>query len=81
MQVAQIFVWLDKLTDDKLMLSTSLQAQPEKTLFFARDTERLILPDNIQVQYCKSKHGYFEFATVLWHALLGCSSAKASIDA
>ena len=49
MQVAQIFVWLDKLADDKLMLSTSLQAQSEKALFFARDIERLILPDNIQV--------------------------------
>jgi len=49
-QVAQVFVWLDKLADDKLMLSTSLQTQPDKALFFTRDTERLILPDNIQVE-------------------------------
>lgn len=49
MQVAQVFAWLDKLADDKLMLSTSLQTQPDKALFFTRDTERLILPDNIQV--------------------------------
>ena len=54
MQVAQIFAWLDKLAGDKLMLSTSLQTQPEKALFFAKDTERLILPDNIQVDVCKS---------------------------
>ena len=52
MQVAQIFAWLDKLAGDKLMLSTSLQTQPEKALFFAKDTERLILPDNIQVGVC-----------------------------
>ena len=32
------------------MLSTSLQTQPDKALFFTRDTERLILPDNIQVE-------------------------------
>jgi hypothetical protein len=50
MQVAQVFAWLDKLADDKLMLSTSLQTQPDKALFFTRDTERLILPDNIQVE-------------------------------
>ncbi len=49
-QVAQVFAWLDKLADDKLMLSTSLQTQPDKALFFTRDTERLILPDNIQVE-------------------------------
>lgn len=50
MQVAQVFAWLDKLADDKLMLSTSLQTQPDKALFFTRDTKRLILPDNIQVE-------------------------------
>ncbi|KAL0040883.1 hypothetical protein WJX79_008591 [Trebouxia sp. C0005] len=48
LKVAQVFAWLDKLADDKLMLSTSLQTQPDKALFFTRDTERLILPDNIQ---------------------------------
>ena len=50
MQVAQVFAWLDKLADDKLMLSTSLQTQPDKALFFTRNIERLILPDNIQVE-------------------------------
>ena len=49
MQVTQIFAWVDKLVEDRLMLSTSLQAQPEKALYFARDAERLILADNIQV--------------------------------
>lgn len=49
MQITQIFAWVDKLADDRLMLTASLQAQPEKALYFARDTERLILADNIQV--------------------------------
>ena len=51
LQCTQIFVWVDKLTDDRLMLSPSLQAQPEKALYFARDSERLILADNIQVMH------------------------------
>ena len=49
MQITQIFAWVDKIAGDRLVLSTNLQAQPEKALYFARDPERLILADNIQV--------------------------------
>ena len=49
MQITQIFAWVDNTAGDCLMVSASLQAQPEKALYFARDPERLILAENIQV--------------------------------
>lgn len=52
LQVAQFFAWVDNLSEGKLCVSTTLQTQADRALYFTRDTERLILPGNIQVSTC-----------------------------
>ena len=48
LQVGHIFAWVDNQADGKLCLGNALQSQPDKALYFVRDTEHLVLPDNIQ---------------------------------